>query len=142
MPVDASVEGTNGAADLRLELGRNHEAPALARAALREFCQQHEIVDGRQANILLLVSELVTNAVLHSDADIGTAICLVAQVDQGMVRIDINDHGAGFTPRVRDPADIGRGYGLFLVDRISSRWGVTDKGGTTVWFELATQPEL
>ena len=59
-----------------------------------------------------------------------------------MIRIDINDHGAGFTPRVRDPADIGRGYGLFLVDHISSRWGVTDEGGTTVWFELAMEPEF
>jgi len=142
MPVDSSIQGTNGAAELRLELDRNHEAPLTARAAVREFCQRHEIDGDARANILLLVSEIVTNAVLHSAGDVTSTIRLSAQIDQESIRIDVSDHGAGFTPVIRDPAQVGRGYGLFLVDRIASRWGITDQDGTTVWFELAIGPEL
>lgn len=141
MSVDSSIEGTNGAAELRIELARNPEAPLMARAAVREFCQRHGIDGDAQANILLLVSEIVTNAVLHSAGDMSSTIRLSAQVAQEMIRIDVNDHGVGFTPKVRDPAQVGRGYGLFLVERIAGRWGITDKGGTTVWFELAVRPE-
>jgi anti-sigma regulatory factor (Ser/Thr protein kinase) len=141
MSVDAQ-QGTNGAAELRLELDRNHEAPLTARAAVREFCDRQEIESEARANILLLVSEVVTNAVLHSPGEMTSTIRLSAQVDRDMIRIDVTDHGEGFTPTVRDPAQVGRGYGLFLVDQIAARWGITDSCGTTVWFELAVGSAL
>jgi anti-sigma regulatory factor (Ser/Thr protein kinase) len=141
MSVDAQ-QGTNGAAELRLELDRNHEAPLMARAAVREFCEQQEIESDIRANILLLVSEVVTNAVLHSPGEMTSTIQLSAQVDGEMIRVDVTDQGNGFTPKVRDPAQVGRGYGLFLVDQIAGRWGIADSRGTTVWFELAVGSEL
>jgi anti-sigma regulatory factor (Ser/Thr protein kinase) len=142
MQAGSSIHGMNGAAELRLELARDHEAPFMARAGVREFCQLHEIDGDARANVLLLVSEIVTNAVLHSAGDGSSTIRLSAQVDREIIRIDVADHGCGFTPKIRDPAQAGRGYGLFLVDRIASRWGIGDEGGTTVWFELAIGPEL
>lgn len=80
----------------------------------------------------LLVSELVTNAVLHGQ---GT-ITLRAQLDDDRLLVDVIDEGRGFERVVRehDFGDVG-GWGLSVVDAVSSRWGVHE-GTTHVWFEL------
>jgi anti-sigma regulatory factor (Ser/Thr protein kinase) len=128
----------DAASDLRLDLDRDPQAPSLARAAVAGFCERDEL-DGTQASTLaLLVSELVSNAVLHSQAPPASGIVLcVRRLRDGAVRVEVIDRGAGFTAVPRDPARSHGGYGLFLVDRQASRWGVDRVGGTRVWFELA-----
>src|SRR6202050_2518477 len=115
---------------LRLDLDRDPQAPSLARSALAGFCEREEL-DGEQSSTLaLLVSELVSNAVMHSQAPPASEILLcVCVLDEGGVRVEVIDRGSGFSVIPRDPARSNGGYGLFLVDRQASRWGVGRGGG-------------
>jgi anti-sigma regulatory factor (Ser/Thr protein kinase) len=89
-------------------------------------------------NLRLLVTELVANCVTH--AGLGNEDVIVVDLDmQGpRVRVAVTDPGPGFraTPPSQPPGGMS-GRGLFLVDALSSRWGVERGGGdTTVWFEI------
>ena len=89
----------------------------------------------RQVETLrLLVSELVTNAVRHGGA--AEPVEVHARWNSE-VRVEVSDHGDGFTPAPRiGPPDEPGGFGLFLVGRLADRWGVETNGGTTVWFVM------
>ncbi|HWF35964.1 MAG TPA: ATP-binding protein [Solirubrobacteraceae bacterium] len=124
---------------LRISLEQTPHAPALARAAISGFSDGLEIAPARLATLLLLVSEVVTNAVIHSQATAEAEILFAARVtDGGALRVEVTDAGEGFTPRARDPNHPGGGYGLYLVEQEALCWGVDRPGGTRVWFELAT----
>jgi anti-sigma regulatory factor (Ser/Thr protein kinase) len=85
---------------------------------------------------MLLVSEVVSNAVQHSPGPTGAPVLLAAAVGEKIVHIAVTDAGRGFTPRRHDPRADG-GYGLYLLDKAASRWGIDQVGGTRVWFELS-----
>lgn len=121
---------------LSLELAQDLDAPAQARAAITGFCAHRGIDPTTLATLTLLVSETVTNAVIHPDVDKPTTIGFYARVAPRLVAVKVTDHGRGFTPKPRDPAQIGGGYGLYLLDKTASRWGVETLHQTTVWFEL------
>jgi anti-sigma regulatory factor (Ser/Thr protein kinase) len=121
---------------LRMELQRNVRAPAIARSAVSEQLLAVGIDGSLGQTIVLLVSEVVSNAVRHSAAPEEAAIALEARITEHSVRIAVTDAGEGFTPRQRDPERVGEGYGLYLLEKASSRWGVARDGGTTVWFEV------
>lgn len=93
--------------------------------------------DGRTLG--LLVSELVTNAVVHGGGR--RELEVEADICESSVRVQVRDAGPGFVPRPRalEPDEVG-GWGLFLVERLAGRWGVSCGGGTTVWFELDCDP--
>lgn len=81
----------------------------------------------------LVVSELVTNVVLH----VGSPAQVEVRVGNDSVRIEVHD-SAGELPVLRDPAPSSvTGRGLMLVDALSDRWGAdrTDTG-KVVWFEI------
>jgi anti-sigma regulatory factor (Ser/Thr protein kinase) len=83
----------------------------------------------------LLVSELVTNSVLHADQPQGAPLRISAYAVDGVVRVEVEDGGHGGVPRrTADPRD--GGYGLNLVELLAARWGVDREYGTCVWFEL------
>lgn len=124
---------------MRLSLERDPQAPSLARAAVAAFIDKSKLAAGEHATLTLLVSELVSNAVLHSDAPPASGIVLCAQLLRGdAVRVEVIDRGSGFTAAPRDPAGPHGGYGLYLVEKQATRWGVDGDGGTRVWFELAS----
>jgi anti-sigma regulatory factor (Ser/Thr protein kinase) len=81
----------------------------------------------------LLVSELVSNAVLHA----GTEVTLVLDLDEERLRIEVSDGTSVLPiPRAALP-EATTGRGLLIVDRISDRWGTgTRPGGKVVWAEL------
>jgi anti-sigma regulatory factor (Ser/Thr protein kinase) len=88
---------------------------------------------------VLIVSELVTNAVLHSgSAVIGCAL----RLGNGLLRIEVTDQGSGSPePTVCKPAaDDVSGRGLLLVSTLADGWGVTPaaRGGRTVWAAVRT----
>jgi anti-sigma regulatory factor (Ser/Thr protein kinase) len=118
-------------------LDRNVRAPAAARRAVTGLCDEHGIDGSVQQTLLLLVSEIVSNAVLHSTGPADASVKLTAAVEPRTIRVSVNDAGEGFTPAPRDPARTDGGYGLFLLERAAERWGVEAEGSTRVWFELA-----
>jgi anti-sigma regulatory factor (Ser/Thr protein kinase) len=82
----------------------------------------------------LLVSELVTNAILYGRTDVS----IRAGIRRGVFRAEVSD-GNPTLPSPRRPSQLtGNGRGLLLIDQIANRWGVkTTRSGKTVWFELA-----
>lgn len=86
---------------------------------------------------ILLTSELVTNAVRHAGRSADDPVEIIVSIDARTLRVTVRDRGSGFDPtEVRDRSDDG-GWGLDLVRRLSSRWGVEPRpGGTDVWFEV------
>ncbi len=91
-----------------------------------------------RADIVLVVSELVTNAIRHAGGH--GALRLVVGLDN--VRIEVDDHQTRLRPRSTD-VNLRGGRGLALVAAVSARWGVvTRHDGKTVWAECrrATRP--
>ncbi|MGV9314533.1 ATP-binding protein [Streptomyces sp. NPDC003691] len=87
-------------------------------------------------DVLLVVSELVTNACLHAE---GPDELLVG-CDGKVLRLEVSDRGAG-QPAPRTPHRAGRpgGHGMFIVQRLCHDWGVVRTPGApgkTVWAEL------
>jgi anti-sigma regulatory factor (Ser/Thr protein kinase) len=121
---------------LRIDLPVSPEAPSLARAAITGFSDGRDIEAMTLAMLTLLVSEIVTNAVVHPQVKPPAEIRLSAQLTHEAIRVQVTDRGTGFTPVPRDPARNDAGYGLYLVEQQASRWGVEQNDGTTVWFEL------
>jgi anti-sigma regulatory factor (Ser/Thr protein kinase) len=109
----------------------------MARAAITGFLEDRSVEPGRLASVRLLVSELVSNAVVHSDAPPSREIMLAVRLRaDAELRVEVTDGGAGSPPVLRDPGPSG-GYGLYLVAEEAERWGVERGAGTCVWFEMA-----
>src|SRR3954451_19531083 len=110
------------------------EAVSAARRALDGFDALLEA--GVFYDASLCVSELVTNAVLHSDIGPDDELCLDVTIDdEGRLRVVVTDSGHGFELPTTDGGDES-GWGLFIVDKLSHRWGVEHGPGTCVWFEM------
>jgi anti-sigma regulatory factor (Ser/Thr protein kinase) len=122
---------------LQLAMPRDVGAPALARGAITELCREIGLEGSCRQTLLLLVSEVVSNAVLHSTGPEGEPIGLTAAVTDDAVRVTVTDAGDGFTPGRRDPDRADGGYGLYLLEKAASGWGVAGEGATRVWFEVA-----
>jgi anti-sigma regulatory factor (Ser/Thr protein kinase) len=122
---------------LELALPQSREAPSLARAAIAGFSEDREMDAATLATLTLLVSEVVTNAVIHPELESPGDILLSARIAGGMIRVEVTDEGSGFTPKPRDPARSDRGYGLYLLEQQAVNWGVEKQTGNMVWFELA-----
>ncbi len=92
----------------------------------------------RLAEAELLTSELVTNAVRHARLKDGDPIGLDIDVDSDTVHVAVVDAGAGFdySKILQEPGDLRGGWGLFLVDKVSDRWGIDASSPHSVWFEI------
>ncbi len=139
MTAQRSGERELAVKSVELALVRDVHAPALARAAVSEQLDGLKLSASTAQTLALLVSEVVTNAVLHSNAPLEEPVILSTETSEETVRVTVTDAGAGFTPRQRDPASINDGYGLFLLEKAATRWGVETGEGTSVWFELARE---
>ena len=118
---------------ISLRLRGGPEAAARARRALSKL--RADIDPPLMETLRLLVTELVSNSVRHARAD---TVILKVLVGRTVVLTEVTDEGPGF-----DPEDAGKrgaddsGWGLFLVERLAQRWGVTQQDqATKVWFEL------
>jgi anti-sigma regulatory factor (Ser/Thr protein kinase) len=89
---------------------------------------------------ILLTSEIVTNAVLHSDSRCpgGTVLVVVSEISAGL-RVEVADNGSDLSkPVVRGDIYASDGHGLYLVQTLADQWGhISDETGTTVWFWLS-----
>lgn len=122
---------------LRRRLGRaDLKAVPEARRELRELLR-HWGKPGRSEIAELLTSELVTNALVHTDDD----AVLTAIVEPGGLRVEVRDF-VGRRPEPSVPAcdDDTHGRGLMLVRSLADAWGVRPHGvGKSVWFELGAE---
>lgn len=113
------------------DLPRMRGAPALARRSLSRWLAE-DVERDQLRTAELLVSELVTNAVMHGRGK----ITLRAQIDEDRVLVEVIDEGGGFERTLRHgDFDAVGGRGLAIVDAEASRWGIHE-GTTHVWFEL------
>ncbi|MBU3866357.1 ATP-binding protein [Streptomyces sp. 4503] len=110
------------------------------REALRDWGWLPAVTADHRAaaeDVLLVVSELVTNACLHAEGPEELRVSCNAKV----LRLEVVDLGTG-TPAPRTPHRAGRpgGHGMFIVQRLCLDWGVVrnvEGSGKTVWAELA-----
>lgn len=121
---------------LELELTPVPRAVAEARAAVtRRFAH---LPPPALEDLRLLITELISNAILHSDLGPDDWVRVRVAGGSDGVRAEVIDGGvdADIRPKVFDPGSPG-GFGLYLVDEISDRWGIERDGSTCVWFELS-----
>jgi anti-sigma regulatory factor (Ser/Thr protein kinase) len=113
-------------------------APRAARAFVAETLTAWDVQADEVEAAKLVVSELVTNAVLHAHES--AAISLDLRLTDGVVRVLITDGGPGEPERrgQPDPWTDEAGRGVWLVDAFTERWGTETHGrdGKTVWCEL------
>lgn len=124
---------------VELELPRDPHSPARGRHEVKEAVAAH--AESRLSNIVLLTSELVTNAVIHPRVGGDGSILLSVTIYEDRVRVEVEDPGEGFRDRPAVGPEDDRGRGLFIVERFSDRWGServhTDSGPRfRVWFEV------
>jgi anti-sigma regulatory factor (Ser/Thr protein kinase) len=128
----------DGAAFLKSELSAVFPSVAPSAGDARRFVartlQERGCPDTVIERVLLLTSELVTNAYRHAGSDTHLSI----RYDDECIRIEVRDSGTGGV-KLRPP-DVNRtdGRGLRIVDALADRWGHrSDRDGTVVWFELS-----
>ncbi|MEU4657629.1 ATP-binding protein [Streptomyces sp. NPDC023723] len=134
-------DAMDGASQLRCRLRRcDLGAVPEARRALRELLR-HWGRPGRSEVAELLASELVTNALVHTDHD----AVLTAVVDHRAVRVEVRDFVSRWPRPHAVDAEGGthstHGRGLLLVQSLADAWGVRAHAvGKSVWFELDAGP--
>ena len=86
-------------------------------------------------DVLLVVSELMTNAVRYGEGGVQLRLAVKKDCVMGQV----TDEGSWFDrgPRQGDPARVG-GHGLRIVGHVAERWGIGDDE-TNVWFHILAQ---
>jgi anti-sigma regulatory factor (Ser/Thr protein kinase) len=117
---------------LDVDIPRDNRAPWHARRAVERLGDQ---IDPEVApDVMLLVSELVTNSVKYGER--GELRLQIEANGPRKLRVEVIDQGDGFVPVARDrPMNEPGGWGLHLVEALTDRWGVYE-GSTHVWFEI------
>jgi anti-sigma regulatory factor (Ser/Thr protein kinase) len=133
------------AGQVEVDVPREREAPGMVRTLLRDRLAD-DLGPVELAEAQMVVSELVSNAVLHGEG----AIRLRLTLDEDALHGEVVDEGTGFEADLRERGvEEAGGRGLWLVASLSRRWGIHD-GSSHVWFELrrrareheTTSPEL
>jgi anti-sigma regulatory factor (Ser/Thr protein kinase) len=109
--------------------------PEAAARARRELSRLRADIDPPLMETLrLLVTELVSNSVRHANAQ---TVVLKVLVGRSVVLTEVSDEGPGFDPAGTGQPGTESGWGLFLVERLAHRWGVSQaRDSARVWFEL------
>jgi anti-sigma regulatory factor (Ser/Thr protein kinase) len=119
-----------------LQLAPHPTAPRLARRSVRDILDwaPSEATD----RIELLVSELLTNSVIHAGLDSDQTVDVRLTCGGDRVRLDVADPGHWFRAVAVEPKPGALGqWGFYLVSTLSDRWGVKELDhGKAVWFEI------
>ena len=113
-------------------------AVARARHAIEDLAQHEDLP--RLDDLRLLVSELVTNSVIHGGAGPADTVLLQVGRPDETIRVEVCDEGRSWAEQIRstslDSDQPPGGWGLMLVNALADRWGVDQGEHTCVWFEL------
>ena len=107
-------------------------APAKARRAVRAWLSARGADPARLGDVLLAVSEVVTNCVVHAYRESGSGeVAMEAHHRGDTLVLSVADHGRGMAPRLDSP---GLGLGLPLVTQVAERVDISspENGGTRV----------
>lgn len=118
-----------------LTLPGSERCVAHARRFVRDLVgEEHPAVDDAE----LCASELVTNAVMHTESGNGGHVTITVARDGDVLEVCVADDGAdGEVPHVRDEASAENGRGILIVAALAAEWGVeAERDGTTTWFRL------
>ena len=123
-------------AEIDLRLAPEPEVVTTARHTLDRLADL--LSPEKLEDVRLVVSELVTNSILHAGLSPNDQISLTVRVSAGSVRGRVCDSGPGFeVPSEPSPQPRLRGgWGLSIVETISDRWGVEQNSCACVWFEI------
>lgn len=124
--------------EARTRLAAAPTSAASARTFVRSVLSgcHHDLVEV----VLLLTSELVTNAVVHTGSDVE----LIVRPCAAGVRVEVHDADSKHFPVLRKRRFFDeRGRGILLVDELALRWGAERSGsGKWVWFEVGVEIDL
>lgn len=112
-------------------------SPREARVRAARELEEWGDADARHA-VLLLISELVTNAVIHARSTVTVDLDVT---DEGPVLVRVHDEST-IRPTARGPqSDVPGGRGMHLLESLAARWGVEASGsGKSIWFEVDRLP--
>ncbi|MGW2036166.1 MULTISPECIES: ATP-binding protein [Streptomyces] len=124
-----------------LELPGHRTSVRTARRFVSARLSSWRVPEDACANAVLLVSELATNAVLHTFSL--RILCGIRLLSDAGLRLEVHDRddSARRLPRRAPGPDDECGRGLLLVQEIADSWGVVPSpltGGNAVWANLAT----
>ena len=123
-------------AAVHLHLARTADAAPIARDAALAF--RSSLTAERLEDLRLVLSELVTNAVVHGQ---GNTLDVRLTADGPVVSGEVVDDGDGFPAPPPPSLDQRGGRGLAIVGALTRQWGI-ERGSTHVWFELTgAQPQ-
>jgi anti-sigma regulatory factor (Ser/Thr protein kinase) len=125
----------------RVRLATGPAAPAEARRRVRDAIRSWQVPVDLDA-ALLLVSELVTNAIRHEAGQEAQPVMLAIASSRGRLRVDVYDTSRSLPAVAEVPADAETGRGLLLVETLSDEWGFyRTPAGKAVYFTLAFEPD-
>ena len=141
-PARDRFAGLTDCVDASIRLDGDVWSPAASRRFCAEQLRQWGCPTDLEGRAKLVVSELVTNVVLHAQTDATVALHL----DDGVLRIEVSDAADQAVQPGRDRSGETRpgGWGLPLVESVARTWGVDltapDEPGKVVWAELDVGP--
>ncbi|KOU64652.1 phosphatase [Streptomyces sp. XY58] len=115
------------------------ERIAGARRQVRELL--HDWADEEQVDsAVLMVSEMVTNVLMHTDGDALLVAEAVGELGERRLRVEVAD-SSDELPHKRHPGEMASsGRGVLLTEMLADAWGVDPRGeGKSIWFELYEQ---
>jgi anti-sigma regulatory factor (Ser/Thr protein kinase) len=123
-------------AEIDVRLAPDPEVVTTARHALDQLADL--LPPEKLEDVRLVVSELVTNSILHAGLSSDEQISLTVSVSASSVRGRVCDPGPGFDVASKPcpRPDLRGGWGLPIVETISDRWGVERNKHACVWFEI------
>jgi DNA-binding NarL/FixJ family response regulator len=133
LAVAGVLDAVAGALTARATFEQDLSSGRAARRFLAETLSQWDFGDLLDS-VNLLVSELVTNAVVHAESEAEVAVVLTPTA----LRVEVSDRGGGFAAP-KDAADFDTsGRGMAMVDAMANSWGTLPRpgGGKIIWFEL------
>lgn len=112
------------------------ERVAIARHQLREMLHDWACADQVDSAVLLL-SEMLTNVLVHTDADALLLAEVRGEPGERRLRVEVTDTSDDL-PHRRSPGELASsGRGLMLIELLAQAWGVDPRGeGKSIWFEL------
>lgn len=124
-----------GINEAKARLGANLRTPALARRFVKRALERWGVRSEIQL-VELLVSELVTNSIVHARSDVEVSVMVASD----LARVAVFDSSLEPPVRRLERPDAASGRGLLMLDALSSAWGIDfTSRGKSVWFEIKNE---